>query len=250
MLVAAAVCPQTPLLVPEVAGGAAEELADVRSASLEAVARLWDARPDVLLVLAPGGPAGARRARLAGTFSRFGLDLVVGDRADGPDADPKTRPEPCCGLLVGRWMLDTAAPAALPVCEGWEIGEDTEPEQCAEIGLDVAGRSDRVALLAMADGSARRTLKAPGYLDERAVPFDDRIARALADADPAALAAVDPAAAGELMAAGRAPWQVLAAAAAAACTGSRSRSWRGALLSYAAPYGVGYFSALWTLDAA
>ena len=35
----------------------------------------------------------------------------------------------------------------------------------------------------MGDGSACRTLKAPGYLDERAAAFDAEVARALGAAD-------------------------------------------------------------------
>src|SRR5947199_3765714 len=100
MLVAAAVCPQTPLLVPEVAGGAAEELADVRGAAFDAVAALGAERPDMVVVVAPtpGGARGAREAGFGGTFRRFGVDLVVGDEIDG-------EPEPCVGLLIGRWLV-------------------------------------------------------------------------------------------------------------------------------------------------
>jgi hypothetical protein len=49
------------------------------------------------------------------------------------------------------------------------------------------------------------------------------------------------------MAAGRAPLQVLAGAAEANGSGTGERAWRGELLSYGAPYGVGYFTALWTI---
>ena len=232
MLVAAAVCPQTPLLVPEVASGAAEDLADVRSASFDAVKALGAQQPDLVIAAAPGGAQGARAVRFGGTFRRFGVDLEVGDDVEG---------ELCVGLLVGRWLLDGAFPAAVPAREGWEIGESTEPLECARIGRELAARAERVALLIMGDGSARRGLKAPGYLDERAVPFDDEVARALAAADTRALAAIDPTAASDLMAAGRAPWQVLAGA----VSGSRL-PWRGELLSYRAPFGVGYFAAVWT----
>lgn len=245
MLVAAAVCPQTPLLVPEVAGGASAELADIRKASLDAVTHLWMARPDLLIVLAPGGGAGVRESRLEGTFRRFGVDLAVGGEANAHDASG----EPCCGLLVGGWLLDGAFPSTAPACEGWEIGEQTEPEECAKLGRELARRADRVALLAMADGSARRTLKAPGYLDGRAEPFDDEVARALAGADTAALAAIDTVTASDLMAAGRAPLQALAGAAeAVGASAGGDRPWRSELLSYRAPYGVGYFTALWMLE--
>jgi hypothetical protein len=231
VLVAAAVCPQTPLLIPQIAGGAASELADVRGAAIDAVNHLWRAEPDLVIAVAPGGEPGAQEVRFGGTFRRFGVDLAVGDDVHG---------EPCAGLLVGRWLLDACLPMAAPLREGWQIGEQTEPEECAKAGRALADRSERVGLLVMGDGSARRTAKAPGYLDERAVPFDDDIARALADADTEALAVVDPKAASAVMAAGRAPWQVLAGAVSAS-----GEPWRGRLLSYDAPYGVGYFSAFW-----
>ena len=64
----------------------------------------------------------------------------------------------------------------------------------------------------MADGSARRGLKAPGYLDDRSVPFDAEVVRAVRAGDMDALLAVDDVLARELMATGRAGWQVLAGA--------------------------------------
>jgi aromatic ring-opening dioxygenase LigB subunit len=96
-----------------------------------------------------------------------------------------------------------------------------------------------VALLVMGDASACRTVKAPGYLDERAAPFDAEVARALGAADVAAVQALDAELAYELKASGRAPWQVLAGAAEGANLG-------GALLYEDAPYGVGYVVATWS----
>jgi aromatic ring-opening dioxygenase LigB subunit len=94
-------------------------------------------------------------------------------------------------------------------------------------------------MLVMGDGSACRTVKAPGYLDERAADFDAAAARALGSADVAALSALDESLAYELKAAGRAPWQVLAGAAEGAGLGGR-------LLYEDAPYGVGYVVAAWS----
>ncbi len=54
----------------------------------------------------------------------------------------------------------------------------------------------------------------------------------------AGLAALSPDRAGELLAAGRAPWQVLAGAA-------RGRSWQGSVTWTGAPYGVTYLVAGW-----
>lgn len=90
------------------------------------------------------------------------------------------------------------------------------------------------------DGSACRGEKSPGYDDPRALPYDQRVAGALADADLDVLLGLDPVVSAELKAAGRAPWQVLASAARAAGGG-----WRGELLHDAAPYGVAYFVASW-----
>ena len=64
----------------------------------------------------------------------------------------------------------------------------------------------------MADGSARRGVKAPGYLDDAAAPFDAAVATALADGDAAALAALDPAEGERLLAAGVPVWRAVGAA--------------------------------------
>jgi hypothetical protein len=63
-----------------------------------------------------------------------------------------------------------------------------------------AGADDPV--LVMANGSAKRSEKAPGHLDERALAFDRAMGTALAAGDVSALAATDPALAAELWATG------------------------------------------------
>jgi aromatic ring-opening dioxygenase LigB subunit len=96
-----------------------------------------------------------------------------------------------------------------------------------------------VGLLVMGDGSACRSEKAPGYLDERAAAFDASVAAALAAADTAALTTLDEGLAAELRAVGRASWQVLAGAA-------EGTGLTGTLLYEGAPFGVGYFVATWS----
>ncbi|HCA86207.1 MAG TPA: hypothetical protein DEQ61_12310, partial [Streptomyces sp.] len=123
--------------------------------------------------------------------------------------------------------------------EGLGVGEPLAAERCAQVGREIAAGAERVALLVMGDGSACRTLKAPGYLDERATGFDAGAARALGAADTEALMALDAELAYELKAVGRAPWQVLAGAGGAAGLG-------GELLYDDAPYGVGYLVAAWS----
>jgi len=55
-------------------------------------------------------------------------------------------------------------------------------------------------LIVVGNGSARRTEKAPGHLDDRAHAFDEAVGRALRDGDAEALATIDHALARDLWA--------------------------------------------------
>ncbi|MGW8888841.1 class III extradiol dioxygenase subunit B-like domain-containing protein [Streptomyces sp. NPDC055749] len=239
MLVAAAVCPCPPLLVPEVAAGAAPELDAARTACTDALGVLAAARPDLLIVVGPAEPdgEGPHPAGAAGSFEGFGVALSV--RLGNPPGDtvPGGRPLPA-SLAVGAWLLERTRWSDAPV-EGLGVGERLPADDCALAGKELAARADRVALLVMGDGSACRTVKAPGYLDERAVGFDSDVTRALGEADLAALSSLDASLAYDLKVAGRAPLQVLAGAAEGAGLG-------GQLLYEDAPYGVGYTVAAWS----
>ncbi|WP_329123909.1 class III extradiol dioxygenase subunit B-like domain-containing protein [Streptomyces sp. NBC_01465] len=236
MLVAAAVCPCPPLLVPEVAAGAAAELDGARDACLDALGVLAVSRPDRLVVVGPAGAEGrgTHPQGAVGSFAGFGVDLRV--RLGAGDAAPERELPP--SLAVAAWLLERTGWTDAPV-EALGVGEPLATDRCLEAGRGLAAGAERVALLVMGDGSACRTLKAPGYLDERATAFDAEAARALGAADTAALTALDAALAYELKVAGRAPWQVLAGAAEGARLG-------GELLYEDAPYGVGYFVAAWS----
>lgn len=235
MLVAAAVCPAPPMLLPELATGAAAELGDARTACSDALSVLAASRPDLLVVVGACDPDhhGAYPQGARGTFRGFGAgaDVRLGEGEEGP----RLLPTP---LAVGAWLLGRAGWGATPL-EGFGVAGPLDTERCLEAGRELAAREDRVALLVMGDGSACRSLKAPGYLDERAAAFDAEAARALGAADLPALTALDPALAAELQAAGRAPWQALAGAAEGA-------GLEGRLLYEDAPYGVGYFVAAWS----
>ncbi|MCF1594755.1 class III extradiol dioxygenase subunit B-like domain-containing protein [Streptomyces muensis] len=246
MLAAAAVCPCPPLLVPPVAAGAAPELDAARAACTDALGLLAAARPDRLVVVGPAEgsgrltyPQGTR-----GTFRGFGVDLDVRlGHGEGQGDGDVAGPAPSglrlpSSLAVAAWLLERTGWSDAPI-EGLGVGEPLEAERCIEIGRDIAARAERVALLVMGDASACRTLKAPGYLDERAAPFDASVARALGEADVAALKELDTELAQELKASGRAPWQVLAGAA-------EQAGLSGALLYEDAPYGVGYLVATWS----
>ncbi|MBB4930268.1 hypothetical protein F4561_001088 [Lipingzhangella halophila] len=225
MFVAAAVCPHPPLLVPELAGGAAHELDGLRHACDRAVAGLLAAGADHLVVVGTGQWEWTYGAEAGGGLAGFGVDIPVGP-------PPAALPLP---LTLGRWLAERAG--AVPA--GYvAVPPEAGPHECLVRGADMASGPERLGVLAMGDGSARRTEHAPGYYDPRAVSFDHSVATALAKADTAALAALDAGTATELMAAGRPVWQVLAGAA-------RNTAPHGELLAHEAPYGVGYFVALW-----
>lgn len=227
-VVAAAVCPHPPLIVPELAAGAAGELDALRAACDRALARVLGAGPDLLALVGGGTGTRACAGPLGGTFAPWGVPVRVG--APGGDELPLS-------LLVGLWLVRRAA-AALPPVSADMVATGEVPERCLRLGARIAGRSARVGLLVLGDGSACRGEKAPGYDDPRAPDADRRVADALAAGDPDALRELDPDLAAQLLMAGRAPWQVLAGAAA-------GRDWRGDLLYADAPYGVTYLVAAW-----
>ena len=216
MLVAAAVLPHPPLLVPTLASGAAPELDELRAACRDAVTAVAAGTPDVTYVVGcDGGP----RAR---SFAPWGVD------------EPVDVPEPLpLPLLVGA-MLTAGTSRSFVV-----VADELEPAECAELGAELAASAARVGLLVMGDGTARRSEKGPGYVDDRAAAYDDAVGDALGGADSTALLELDPQLARDLLVAGRAPWQVLAGAAATAEPPLVDSLWRGA------PYGVSYQVFTW-----
>ncbi|MEU8391173.1 hypothetical protein [Micromonospora sp. NPDC048843] len=233
-LVAAAVCPHPPLLVPEVAGSAAPELDDLRAACDTAVRRLLAADPDIVVLVGTGPVTGPIPTPATGSLQPWGVDLYVPLVPGQPDRGAVLP----LSLTVGAWLL--ARHDIRPPVTAVQVAADAGPAELAALADEVGAAGDRVASLVLGDGSACRGEKAPGYDDARALPYDKRVATALADADLDALLGLDPVVSTELKAAGRAPWQVLAGAARAAGGG-----WRGELLHDSAPYGVAYFVASW-----
>lgn len=258
-MIAAAICPHPPVLLPEAAGAAAGELDDLRAACDAAVVGLLRAGPDAVLVVGGSARTAAYGPAATGSFRPYGVDRLVrlghGNQPDDPRChdpwrhdsrrhDPSGGGQPDHGelplsLAVGAWLLARAG-ADVPRL-GRAVATDSSADDCARLGAALhAGDPRRLALLVMGDGSACRGVKAPGYDDPRAAPYDDGVATALTGADPDALLGLDPVVSAELKVAGRASWQVLAGAVRAA-----GGAWRGRLGYYAAPYGVAYFAATW-----
>jgi hypothetical protein len=87
------------------------------------------------------------------------------------------------GLRVGRALLAS--------------GTDGSGDSSAG-GLRRGEATTGAGLLVVANGTATRSERAPGHLDERASAFDELIATALRDGEPARLSGLDPALAEQL----------------------------------------------------
>lgn len=191
MIVGAAMCPAAPLLLPGVTG-AADSGAGLRVACRDAVGALLATSPDSVHVVGTDGSAV--------TPHSYAPLLAPA----GPD-----RPRPLSALVAGT-LLDAC---------GWRgtrevlLVDAAHPtDACARTGARLAGAPGRAGLLVVGDGSARRGVTAPGYLDERARAFDERVVHAVRTADAGTLLRLEPGLAHQLMVGGRAPWQVLAGA--------------------------------------
>jgi hypothetical protein len=231
VLIAAAVCPNPPGIVPELAAGAAAELAPLREACGAALDAVQAAAPEVLVVVGAGDHTRAVPSGSAGSFAAYGttaaVRLGVGHGGDEALDLP---------LLVAAWLLHRHNWSG--ALRGQLVASDAATEDCVALGTQIAESADRTAMLIMGDGAACRTAHAPRPFDPRGAEFDRSVLAALGSGDPTGLVALDPLLADELTAAGRAAWQVLAGAAGEALFDAE-------ILYDRAPYGVGYFVAVW-----
>ena len=139
MLIAAAVCPHPPLLVPEVTGAhgpGADELSRLRAACREAVAVLLGAAPDLLVVVGDAGHTAEYPPAAGGSLRDFGVPFTVG-------ADPVLP----LSLTIGKWLLAGVAPggtAGRLVGDCLRRGDGRLPEPGGEAGrAGAAGRAAR-----------------------------------------------------------------------------------------------------------
>lgn len=169
-----ATVPATPLLIPEVAAGAAAEFHELREAALQRVR--WAAGSDNRVIILAADP-GVREVMELPVSSRLdlsGLGLPSASGAATPDG-PKERP--VVSALVGVWL---AAAAEVEIASIWAVPVDPQ-RAIAHPTPDLDQRDVGVVLIA--DGSATRTPKAPGSFVEGALEFDDRLIDAVRSVD-------------------------------------------------------------------
>ena len=202
---------------------------DVRAACRTAVEALRDM--DLVVVVGQSLESGLFPEQAWGTLRPYGVPVDVGS---GPGAASLP-----LSLTLGRWLLEQSVATGLPgPALFYGVSDQTTAADCSTLGESLGGKAERVGLLVMGDGSARRSLKGPGYIDERAEPFDAMVEEALRGGSPDVLSGLDAELARDLLVTGRAPWQVLAGAAAGS-------TWRGTVAYAGAPYGVSYLVAAW-----
>ncbi|MEP7092184.1 MAG: hypothetical protein ABI776_18930 [Nocardioidaceae bacterium] len=228
MILAVALVPHPPLLLREL-GGAQDPVADLRAAVLAAV-RAVTAGAEEVVVVGPAAATGGWDVAEPFDVRRYG---ATGER-------PARRGLPL-SLGVGRRVLGEAGWTG-PV-ELVAVASDASTPDLEALADRLADRPGRTALLMLGDGSASRGEGAPGYLDERAFPFDDALARSLADGDATALLGLDVALAEELVVLGAATFRLLGA------VGVRTGTTYETAVGFRGdPYGVSYLVATWRLS--
>ncbi|MEO3757501.1 hypothetical protein ABGB19_04300 [Mycobacterium sp. B14F4] len=226
MLSAIAIVPSAPVMVPELASGAAAKLADLREAVFSAAAAL----PTRWIGVGVGPSDAVIGSRQVGTFAGYGVDVRV---ALSPGADDAPAPLPLCALITG-WVRGHAAPGAHAEVRVYADTHDVDAAltlgRRLRAEIDEAG--DPIGVLVVADGLHTLTPSAPGGYEPDSVPLQESLDDALAAGDPAALTRLPGAVVG------RVAYQVLAGLDEA--PGSAEQLYRGA------PYGVGYFAGVWS----
>lgn len=223
MITAVGLCPWPPVLVRELTG-TDPVLPELRHACAKLVDALISTAPEVIFVVGPGPGT-----RTWAADSHLDLSLFAPLRRTSASSLPTP-------LGIGSYLLDQAQYEGRRVLQA--VSTLASVGTCAGLGHRLATASDRIALLAMGDGSARRSLKAPGYLDTRARPFDATVVEALESADFRALERVSADLARDLMASGRIAWQTIAGA-------LRSVPATVEVLYKDDPFGVLYFAGLY-----
>ena len=224
-MAAIALTPSAPVLVPDLAGRAAAEVAGFRTAAIEAARELGDqwiaiGVGDTELVI----------TRVRGTFAGYGADVPV---SLCPEQLGSPTEMPLCALFAG-WLRGQANPAA-------SVSVRVHPRDLSAGEALARGRLLRelideepepIGVLVVADGLNTLGPSAPGGEDPAAGPVQAALDDALATGDTVALAELPD------NVVGRVAYQVLAG-----LCGPGPRTARE--LIRGAPYGVGYFVGVW-----
>ncbi|OBF15700.1 hypothetical protein [Mycobacterium sp. ACS4331] len=225
MLTAVAIIPSAPVLVPQLAGAAADELVEARDAVLACAAAL----PDQWVCVGAAAADAVVGPDAVGTLAGYGVDVRV---TLGPVSTGPLTELPLCALISG-WVRAQVAPQASAHVHC--VAATRDAAAALNLGADLRAdieRSDaRIGVLVVADGLTTLTPSAPGGHDPDSVATQAALDDALAAGDAEALAALPDGVVG------RVAYQVLA--------GLLPRPRRAQERYRGAPYGVGYFAGVW-----
>lgn len=226
VLSAIAIVPSAPVLVPELMGAAAAELADLRAAVVAAAQAL----PARWVVVGVGDADTVIGSEAAGTFAGYGVDVAV---ALGPGG-PHTPIELPLSALVAGWIRGEVNPGAAAEVRVYANSHSADAAQARGRALRVLidDAADPVGVLVVADGAHTLTAGAPGGYDPESGAIQSALDDALAAGDAAALLKLPDSIVG------RVAYQVLAGLTEPAPAQARE-------LYRGAPYGVGYFAGVW-----
>lgn len=234
---AIAIVPSAPVLVPELAGAAAGEVAELRAAVVAAAASL----PVRWVVVGVGASEITGAAETTdivlgpenvGTFAGFGAELVV---RLSPHASESIEPLglPLSALFAG-WVRGQARPDATVQVRVY--APDHNVEAALDLGrhlrMEIDQATEPTGVLVVADGANTLTPAAPGGYRPGDADVQLALDDALACGNVAALTQLP----GQVV--GRVAFQVLAGLAEPAPRSAKE-------LYRAAPYGVGYFAGVW-----
>jgi len=227
VLAAIALIPSAPVLVPELAGAAAAEVAEFHDAVIAAAAIL----PNRWIAIGVGQTDQIFEPAARGTFAGYGVDVPVTLSGDAPDAVADL---PLCALIAG-WLRGQANPAARVEVRVYSADHDVDVALARGRALRDAlnEAADPIGVLVVADGANTLTPSAPGGYDPDAEPVQTDLDDALATGNAVALTRLPN---GVI---GRVAYQVLAG-----LTEPKPRA--ATELVRGAPYGVGYFVGTWT----
>lgn len=224
MLTAIALTPSAPVLVPELAGAAAAEVADIRDAALAAAGVL----PESWVAIGVG-PGELLLSGVCGTFAGYGADVPV---SLGPEPLGPVAEMPLCALFAGwlRGQVNPAASVAVRVHSA-DLGAGDAVARGRMLRELLDDMAEPVGVLVVADGLNTLTQAAPGGYDPAAEAVQGALDDALAAGATDALTRLPDAVIG------RVAYQVLAGLAPAPSAATE--------LVRGAPYGVGYFVGTW-----
>ena len=229
MLSTIAIVPSAPVMVPQLAGSAASETADLRAAALSAAAAL----PPRWVGIGAASSDRISGPESAGTFAGYGVDVRVGLAPEAVALGAAPARLPLCALIAG-WLRGLAAPAASAQVRAYDSGHDLDTALAfgRQLRTEIDGAADPIGVLVVADGANTLSPSAPGGYQPDSTPVQAALDDALAAGDSAALTRLPEAIVGRIA------YRVLAGLTEPA-PASAKELYRGA------PYGVGYFVGLW-----